>query len=48
MNMKNHLTAVGNPITSDEMTAKPDDPSSVNISLAGIEEDDIFTEVVNG
>jgi hypothetical protein len=40
--------------TVGEMAARPDDteiiedPSSVHISLAGIEEDDNFAEAVNG
>ena len=40
--------------TGGEMAARPDDteiiedPSSVHISLAGIEEDDNFVEAVNG
>jgi hypothetical protein len=47
MNNENHLTAIGNPNASDEMTARPDDPSSVYTSLAGIEEEDTFADVVN-
>lgn len=48
MNNEDHLTAVGNQNASDEMTARPDDQSSVHASLAGIEDDDNFAEVVNG
>jgi hypothetical protein len=48
MHNKDHLTAVGNPSASDEIDARPDDPSSVYISLAEIEEDDTFAIAVNG
>ena len=48
MNNVGHLSTVGNQNASDEMTARPDDPSSVHTSLAGIEEDDTFAKVVNG
>jgi len=48
MNNEDHLSAVGNLNVSDVMTAWPDVPSSVNTSHAGIEEDDISTEEVNG
>ena len=48
MNNEDHLSAVGNQIASDEIDARPDDESSVHISLAEIEEDDNFAEAVNG
>jgi transposase InsO family protein len=47
MNSEDHLPAVGNKGASDEIDARPDDESSVHISLAEIEEDDNFAEVVN-
>lgn len=47
MNSDDHLTTVGYQNASDEMTARPDDSSSVHISLAGIEEEDTLAEVVN-
>ena len=48
VNIEGHLSAVSNQDASDEITARPDDPSSFHYSLAGIEEDDNFAEVVNG
>ena len=48
MNNEDHLSAVSNQDVSDEMTERPDDLSSVHTSLAGVEEDDNFAEVVNG
>ena len=54
MNCEDHLSAIGNQNASDEISARPDDTindknqSSVHYSLAGIEEDDNFAEVVNG
>jgi hypothetical protein len=54
MNNENHLSAVGKQKASDENNARPDDTSeiknlsSVHFSLAEIEEDDNFAEVVNG
>jgi hypothetical protein len=48
MNNEDHLSAVGNQSASDEIDARPDDSSSVHISLAEIEEDDNFAEAVNG
>jgi hypothetical protein len=48
MNNEDHLTAIGNPHASDEMTARPADLAAVHTSLAGIEEDANFAEAVNG
>lgn len=48
MNSEDHLPAVGNQVASDEIDARPDDMSSVHYSLAEIEEEDNFAEVVNG
>ena len=55
MNNENHLSAVGNQRASDKINARPDDTiennqnsSSVDFSLAGIEEDVNFAEAVNG
>ena len=48
MNSEEHLPAVGNQVASDEIDARPDDKSSVHISLAEIKEDDNFAEAVNG
>ncbi|NLD63024.1 MAG: hypothetical protein GX646_03950, partial [Bacteroidales bacterium] len=48
MNNEDHLSAVSKQNASDEMTARPDDLSSVHTSLAGIEEDANFAEAVNG
>ena len=47
MNSQNHLPTVSNQKASDEMTARPDDLSSVHTSLAGIEEEATFAGVVN-
>ena len=48
MNNEGRLSAAGNQKASDEITARPDDLSSVHFSLAEIEEDDNFAEAVNG
>jgi len=48
MSKEDHLSTVGNQNASDEINARPDDSSSVHNSLAEIEEDDNFAEVVNG
>ena len=48
MNGDDHLSAVGNQAASDEIDARPDDSSSVHISLAEIEEDGNFAKAVNG
>ena len=48
MNNENHLSAVSKQNASDEITARPDDLSSVHTSLAGIEEEANFAEAVNG
>jgi len=48
MNNEDHLSAVSKQNASDEMTARPDDLSSVHTSLAGIEEDANFAEAVKG
>ena len=48
INNKDHLSAVSKQNTSDEMNARPDDLSSVHVSLAEIEEDVKFAEAVNG
>ncbi len=48
MNNEDHLSAVSKQNTSDEMNARPDDLSSVHVSLAEIEEDVKFAEAVNG
>ena len=45
---ENHLSAVSKQNASDEITARPDDLSSVHTSLAGIEEEANFAEAVNG
>jgi hypothetical protein len=47
MNNEDHFSAVGNQDASEEITARPDDPSSIHNSLTEIEEDDNFAEVVN-
>lgn len=48
MNSVNHLPNVSNKEASDEIPARPDDPSSVHTSLSGIKEEGNFAEVVNG
>ncbi len=48
MNIENHLTTVGNQCASDEMPARPADPSVIYASLEGIEKEDSFADMVNG